>query len=151
MKNQISTIAISIAVILGCYILGNSYLQSKREPSKIAVTGLASRDFGSDMIVWSAGFSRRAFDLQEAFNALKADQARVKSYLTGKGISANEIVFSAVDIGKEIITFDIVAIAILLCFISKPVCCITMAVPRCTNFRLLNCISTILLPRTLPS
>lgn len=101
MKNQISTIAISIAVILGCYILGNSYLQSKREPSKIAVTGLASRDFSSDMIVWSAGFSRRAYDLQEAFNALKADQARVKSYLTGKGISANEIVFSAVDIGKE--------------------------------------------------
>lgn len=101
MKNQISTIAISLAVILGCYILGNSYLKSKRAPSKISVTGLASRDFGSDLIVWTAGFARRAYNLQDAFNALKADQERVKSYLMGKGIQSQEIVFSAVDIGKE--------------------------------------------------
>ena len=101
MKNALPTLAISLAIILGTWILGNSYLKSKRTPSQISVTGLASSDFNSDLIVWSASFSRRAVNLQEAFNSLKTDQERIKQYIVTKGISANEVVFSAVEIEKE--------------------------------------------------
>jgi hypothetical protein len=100
-KNALPTLAISLAIILGTWILGNSYLKSKRTPSQISVTGLASSDFNSDLIVWSASFSRRAVNLQEAFNSLKTDQARIKQYIVTKGISTNEVVFSAVEIEKE--------------------------------------------------
>ncbi len=101
MKNLLPTLTIAIAIILGTWILGNSYLKSKRTPSQISVTGLASSDFNSDLIVWSASFSRRAVNLQEAFNSLKTDQERIKQYIVTKGISANEVVFSAVEIEKE--------------------------------------------------
>ena len=101
MKNALPTLAISLAIILGTWILGNSYLKSKRTPSQISVTGLASSDFNSDLIVWSASFSRRAVNLQEAFNSLKTDQERIKQYIVNKGINANEVVFSAVEIEKE--------------------------------------------------
>ena len=100
-KNALPTLAISLAIILGTWILGNSYLKSKRTPSQISVTGLASSDFNSDLIVWSASFSRRAVNLQEAFNSLKTDQERIKKYIVSKGISGNEVVFSAVEIEKE--------------------------------------------------
>ena len=101
MKNLLPTLTIAVAIILGTWILGNSYLKSKRTPSQISVTGLSSSDFNSDLIVWSASFSRRAVNLQEAFNSLKTDQERIKKYIVTKGISANEVVFSAVEIEKE--------------------------------------------------
>lgn len=101
MKNILPQVVIALSIVCGTWILGSSYLKSKRTPSQISVTGLSSRDFDSDLIVWSAGFSRRAFNLQDAFNLLKADQERVKNYLTGMGVKDNELVFSAVDIDKE--------------------------------------------------
>ncbi|MFN5372665.1 MAG: SIMPL domain-containing protein [Bacteroidia bacterium] len=101
MKNILPTLSIAVAIIIGTWILGSSYIKSKRTPSQISVTGLASRDFGSDLIVWSAGFSRRATNLQDAFNLLKEDQKRIKSYLESKDLQAAEIVFSAVEINKE--------------------------------------------------
>lgn len=104
MKNHLNTILIALAVVTSAYLLGSSYLKSKRRPSSISVTGLASRDFNSDLIVWTARYTKRALNLQDAFNALKLDQEKVKAYLISKGIPEKELVFSAVDIGKEFST-----------------------------------------------
>ena len=104
MKNHLNTILIALAVVTSAYLLGSSYLKSKRRPSSISVTGLASRDFNSDLIVWTARYTKRALNLQDAFNALKMDQEKVKAYLISKGIPEKELVFSAVDIGKEFST-----------------------------------------------
>ena len=98
MRKVISTLLISLAIVIGCWILGSSFLKSKRTPSAVSVTGLSTRDFSSDLIVWTGGFSRRAFVLQDAFNQLKSDQETVRKYLLKKGIKNNEFVFSAVDI-----------------------------------------------------
>jgi len=101
MKNALPTLLVSLAIICGCWILGSYFLKSKRDQSRVSVTGLATRDFGSDLIVWTGNFTRRAFVLQEAFNQLKTDQQTIRQYLIKKGIKENELVFSSVDIGKD--------------------------------------------------
>ncbi|MFN5319823.1 MAG: SIMPL domain-containing protein [Bacteroidia bacterium] len=100
-KTILPPLIISLGIIVGTWILASHYVKSKRTPGAVSVTGLATRDFDSDLIVWSAGFSRRASELQEAFNALKQDQLKIKSYIESKGVPAAEIVFSAVNIDKE--------------------------------------------------
>lgn len=100
MKNHLNTLLIAFAVVLSSYLLGHAFVQSKRKPSAVSVTGLASRDFGSDRIVWTARFNRQAFQLQEAFNTLKQDQERVAAWLRSKNIPEKEAVFSSVQIEK---------------------------------------------------
>jgi hypothetical protein len=65
------------------------------------VTGLGSKDFVSDLIVWNASFSRRSMDLQAAYAELNKDREIIKTYLIGKGVSEASIVFASVNIQKE--------------------------------------------------
>ncbi len=67
----------------------------------IVVTGLAEKDFNSDLIVWNGSYSRKSMDLKSAYASLKADESAIRNYLNGKGIAAGEMVFSAVEINKE--------------------------------------------------
>ena len=39
--------------------------------------------------------------LKDAYAALDADREKIKSYLSGKGIVPNEMVFSAVNFNKD--------------------------------------------------
>ncbi len=101
MKNTFTTVIISLAIIISVNILGLAWKKSHQTHNSINVTGLASRDFVSDLIVWSGSFQRKAMTTQEAFDKLKNDMETIKLYLIGKGVSEKEIVFSAVIINKE--------------------------------------------------
>ena len=67
----------------------------------IAATGSASMNFDSDLIVWRGYFSQFAPTTKDAFDALKLDAEKIKSYLLKKGVLEEEIVFSSVDISKN--------------------------------------------------
>jgi len=67
----------------------------------IVVTGLAEKDFNSDLIVWNGSYSRKSLELKEAYSQLKIDEGAIKSYLNKKGISNAEMTFSSVAINKE--------------------------------------------------
>lgn len=101
MKNSITSLIIALAIIISTSILAAAWKKSHQTHNSINVTGLASRDFTSDLIVWSGSFQRKAMTTQEAFAKLKNDMEAIKHYLIGKGISEKEIVFSAVNINKE--------------------------------------------------
>jgi hypothetical protein len=93
LKANIATILISISVIITGYILGNSYLSKGKEDPVISVTGLGETSFDSDLIVWRANFSKKNFELKQAYADLNADVRKVKSYLKSKGIPESDIVF----------------------------------------------------------
>ncbi|MCO6466298.1 MAG: SIMPL domain-containing protein [Bradyrhizobiaceae bacterium] len=97
----ISAIAVSAAVILGTWILGSAWKSTHYATERINVTGLATRDFSSDLIVWSASFERKANVISEAYPLLKQDAERIRKYLADHGIKDADIVFDAVDIRKE--------------------------------------------------
>ncbi|MEN9302708.1 MAG: hypothetical protein RL264_1137 [Bacteroidota bacterium] len=101
LKENFATILISIAVIITGMILGKSFMSKGKPDDLISVTGLGEESFDSDLIVWRANFSRKAYDLKEAYNELNADIRKVKSYLKSRGIAESDIVFEAADIQKD--------------------------------------------------
>ncbi len=99
-KTLLPTIIIAIAVIFAAYFLGTSF-KNRNQASSIAVTGLGTKDFVSDLIVWNGSFSKKSMDLKEAYAELGQDRQKIKEYLLSKGFTEKDIVFSAVDINKQ--------------------------------------------------
>ncbi len=102
MKNSLGAICIAIAVIISASVLGSAWKKSHAGKSALNVTGLASREFDSDLIVWSASFSKKAMTLKEAYKNLKDDAEITRRYLIDKeGLKESEMVFSSVTITKD--------------------------------------------------
>lgn len=101
LKNNLSAIIISLAVIIGLAILGSAYVKRGNSNDTVSVTGMGEEDFTSDLIVWRASFSKKAFELKEAYASLNADRVKIKKYLQSKGIKDSEVVFQAIDIRKD--------------------------------------------------
>ncbi len=101
MKQHLNTFLIAAAVIIAAIVIGGSYASRSKSSQSIGVTGLGEENFTSDLIVWKANFSKRGADLKMASAELKADKEKIRNYLVSKGVKAEDIVFSSVDIQKE--------------------------------------------------
>jgi|TARA_R110000737_G_scaffold193924_1_gene215136 hypothetical protein len=101
LKNNLSAIIISLAVITGVAILGQAYVKRGNANDTVSVTGMGDEDFTSDLIVWRASFSKKAYELKEAYANLNSDRLKIKKYLQSKGIKDAEVVFQAIDIRKD--------------------------------------------------
>lgn len=100
-KNNLNVIIIAVAIITSAYLFSNAFQNRNKNTDTISVTGLGKTDFVSDLIVWRGSFSRKSTSLKEAYSSIDSDREKIKSYLSGKGIASNEIVFSAVNFNKE--------------------------------------------------
>ncbi len=96
-----ASLAVGICVILSAYVFMKGYRDRNGQENVIHVTGMGSRNFDSDLIVWRGSFSKTSIDLAAASAALESDRNTIKNYLMGKGIQENEIVFSAMEIEKN--------------------------------------------------
>ncbi len=101
MKQSVGSIFIAAAVVLAASILSYAYMHRNESNHVIYVTGLGSKDFISDLIVWSGSFNRKSTDLKAASADLNKDREAIKAYLIGKGVSESNIVFSSVNISKD--------------------------------------------------
>lgn len=100
-KTHLSSLFIAIAVLGSALLLSNAYRNRNRANDTISVTGLGSKDFTSDLIVWSGSFHKKSLDLKQAYIELDAAREVVKSYMVGKGISNDKLIFSAIDIEQQ--------------------------------------------------
>lgn len=100
-KSHISTLLIALAVVTSAYILAGAYRNRNKGNDTISVTGLGSKDFTSDLIVWSGSFHKKNLDLKMAYSELDAAREVVKGYLEGKGIGSDKLIFSAIDIEQQ--------------------------------------------------
>lgn len=101
MKNHLGTFAISVALVLSVILLGNAWNYRYKSQETISVTGLSTKDFSSDLIVWNGSYSRKSMELRTAYTQLKADENNLRRYLIGKGLTEKEIVFSSIQIDKQ--------------------------------------------------
>jgi uncharacterized protein len=101
MKQHLSSFTIAFAIILTALLLGRAWNYRYRAQETISVTGLATKDFSSDLVVWNGSYSRKSLELRSAYSQLKSDENSIRQYLIGKGISRGEIVFSSVGIDKQ--------------------------------------------------
>lgn len=101
MKEHINSLIIAVAIILTALTFSHAIKNRNKANNSISVTGLGSKDFESDLIVWSGSFSRKNMNLKDAYAQLDADRESIKKYLVSKGIKENQFVFSAVVISNE--------------------------------------------------
>lgn len=101
MKPYLTAAIIGLSAIIAFAIVGSAYKYRSTTMETIVVTGLAEKDFNSNLIVWNGTYSRKSADLKSAYSALKVDENFIRAYLQKKGIAGNEMVFSSVNINKE--------------------------------------------------
>lgn len=101
MNKHLNTVFISLAVVIAAYILGHSFMNRNKSAQSISVTGLGSKDFTSDLIVWSGSFSKKNMVLKDAYAELDRDRETIRQYLTSKGVKPNEMVFSSITINRD--------------------------------------------------
>ena len=102
MKNNLTATIFGLAIIIAAYVLGYSFMNRNKTDGIISVTGLGKANFTSDLIVWEGSFSEESPNLQQAYSDLEKDKKIISDYLLSKGISANELVFNAVNSMKNI-------------------------------------------------
>ena len=91
---------ISSALIIISVILGNSFKDTFEHLNSIKTTGLAKRDFISDIIIWSGSFSTKNIILEDAYKKLDSDKNYIISYLNDNNIPTEDAVFSSINIEK---------------------------------------------------
>jgi uncharacterized protein len=101
MRVVIASAIIGLSLILAFWVAASSVKYRSKAAETIVVTGLAEKDFVSDLIVWNGTYSRKSMDLKSAYASLKQDENSIRQYLKGKGIAEAEMVFSSVVINKE--------------------------------------------------
>ncbi|WP_437921321.1 SIMPL domain-containing protein [Sphingobacterium sp. LRF_L2] len=99
--NLIIAVIGGLSVVLFAFILGNAYTFKYKTSNTVNVTGNAKKDFESDLVKWSASYSRKSMDLSAASDQLKQDRELVKQFLIQQGINPKEILFNAVNINRE--------------------------------------------------
>jgi uncharacterized protein len=104
MKSYLAVLIIGLSLIISVILLGRAYNYKFKSNENIAVVGLAEVDFVSDLIVWEGSFSRKNLSLKDAYAGLKNDENEIRAYFSAKGIPDSALVFSAVDIMKDIAT-----------------------------------------------
>lgn len=101
MKNHITAIIIALGLIVSTVVLTQAFKNRNQADETISVTGLGSKDFVADLIVWNSSFSKKSFELKQAYAELENDRNSIKNYLLSKGLKENEVIFSSVNINKE--------------------------------------------------
>ena len=101
MKIVTASVILGLALIAAFFIAGSAIKYRSKSAETIVVTGLAEKDFVSDLIVWNGSYSRKSLDLKSAYSALKQDENTIRQYLKGKGIADREMIFTSVEINKE--------------------------------------------------
>ena len=93
----LATGLIALAVVLSALILGSAYKYKFIANETISTTGLAEKEFTSDLANWSAQVYVMNSDKKEAYSQLKIDIAKVREYLKNKGFADSEIVLLSVN------------------------------------------------------
>jgi hypothetical protein len=93
---------VALSIVLASMFLSGAWKQTHPTGEYVIdVTGLASQDFESDLIVWSGAFAQKAMTMKDAYEGVKRNAEAVKNYLIGKGVKPEDVTFSAVDIKRE--------------------------------------------------
>ncbi|MGB1269191.1 MAG: SIMPL domain-containing protein [Flavobacteriaceae bacterium] len=101
MKQYTNAIIFGIAIVASSIFLGKAYTDRNKVEGEIQVTGLGNTDFSSDFIVWEGSFDAQNIDLKQAYVTLEHNKSVVNTYLTNKGISTDQLIYSAVKSHKK--------------------------------------------------
>jgi len=102
-KHLLSISILSVCLIVSVLIFSNAIKNRNESNNVVSVTGMAERNFESDLIVWQSQFTVKNMNLTSAYAELKKQSESTRNFLEGKGIGKSEMTFSAVEITKEFV------------------------------------------------
>lgn len=98
---RFNTIAIALSIVLAALLLGRAYTYKYRAQETVVVTGLAEREFTSDLIVWRGWITAEAQEAAEGYKQIEQSKEKVLRFITSHGIEADCVVFMFVNVNKE--------------------------------------------------
>lgn len=101
-SNQLLIVSLlSACLIISVIIVSDAIKNRNASNNVIVVTGMAERNFESDLIVWKSQFTVKDMNLTTAYAELKKQSESTRKFLVSKGILPGEMTFSAAEITKE--------------------------------------------------
>ena len=107
-KNLSPHALIGLSVVLAVAIFSLAILLSangrhffNNQKSDISVTGSASKNFTSDLVVWYGEFLKHHMDIKEAYALMKEDKETIREFLITKGIAESDFTFLSIEIDKK--------------------------------------------------
>lgn len=77
------------------FILGKSALDIKEYERTVQVKGLSEREYPADIVIWPIMFTVADNDLTNLYATLETSTDKIRSFLTARGVKAEEITFSS--------------------------------------------------------
>jgi hypothetical protein len=86
-------IVLSAAIVIAATVFGLFHYESRVQHRSVAVVGMASRGFDSDIVKWQISLARNTStqNMQDGYTLLKNDITAVVEDLTARGIERNKI------------------------------------------------------------
>ncbi len=105
-NNQFSQSGLYVVIAVAIFSLSIVLSSSgryffKKNNSEISVTGSASLNFTSDLVVWGGDFTSSDIDLKKAYTQIKNDRDIIESFLINKGLKKDNFNFLSIDIEKK--------------------------------------------------
>lgn len=94
--NIVIALILAIAMVASAAFISRGLSNIKGKQNTITVTGSAKQQIKSDLVKWTGSFSAQSKDLKDAYKQLKDSHDKVKEYLTSKGLSEKDLVFSSI-------------------------------------------------------
>ena len=98
---RFNAIAIALSIVLAAFLLGRAYTYKYRAQDTVVVTGLAEREFTSDLIVWRGWITAESHDVTTGYKQIEQSKDKVLQFITSHGIAADSVVFMFVNVNKE--------------------------------------------------
>ncbi len=104
-RDRIAALILGIFIFIGLaalgYLLSDAAIRIKEYDRSVTVKGLAEREYPADIVIWPIQFSVASNDLEQLYERVDTDSAKIMDFLQKKGIARDEITRSAPDISDR--------------------------------------------------
>jgi hypothetical protein len=86
---------IGVGIVLGCFLLGRAFIESRLAERTVSVKGLAEREVDADLAIWPITFKEAGNSLTELQHSIDEKRAVIAAFLGASGFPAAEISYGA--------------------------------------------------------
>jgi hypothetical protein len=101
-SNRASAFIIGIFIFLGLatlgYLLATAAIEYKQFERSVTVKGLSEREYTANIVIWPIQFTAAENNLENLYRSIETSTSEIKKFLTNKGVSPEEINFSAPEV-----------------------------------------------------
>src|SRR3546814_8581229 len=80
---------LSLAIIIGGYLLGDGLLRARQADRSVTVKGLAEQNVTADLATWYLSFSKKGFDINDVQSASGHIANEIRAFFTTMGYPEN--------------------------------------------------------------